>query len=546
MAKIGKFTTEMVHQEIRDKFDGKYQLLNLENYNGNSKIYVDVFCTTCKTQFNIKLYSLLFGKNKCDCPTCKKNEQKEKFIQRVNIECGNEYLPLSEYKTCKDKVLFKHNKADCMNEFWMTPDTFFNGGSRCPICMHRQGANKLFISHKEFSNRIKSIHNDEFTLLGKYNGYNGKIKVRHKKCGREFEVLCGHLLQGKGCRYCAGKMLITTDEFKQKLYKLYNEEYSLLGNYVNAKTKVHIKHNLCGYEWDVIPRTIMERRTCPHCNKSSGEKILENFAIHNKLNYKTQETFDGCSKNDYLKFDMSIYDNSNTLLCLIEFDGSAHFVPTYFGNQTKEQAIKSLKDQQERDKIKNDFCRLNDIPLLRLRNKDSICLDLKNYFLDNFNIITEIPNKYHYKEMKTPAVKFLEIIKKLPNGIYPKSFFSNELSLRNGQKLSLLCLNQEIVKEYMTKNNIINHSLYIEINCNNDNYLEYIKIGTKNNFDFELFRNIKSLYYLPNGKYLKSTVGYKNRATVKCNTYEFYNRFINNQSITFTTQNLYKNMKEVV
>lgn len=146
--------------------------------------------------------------------------------------------------------------------------------------------------------------------------------------------------------------------------------------------------------------------------------------------------------------------------------------------------------------------------------------------------------------MKTPAVKFWKMLKRLPNGIYPKSFFTNELLLCNGQKLSLFCLNQEIVKEYMTKNNIVNHSLYIEINCNNDNYLEYIKIGTKNNF--ESFRNIKNLYNLSNGKYLKSNVGYKNRATIKCNTYEFYNRFIKNQAITFTTQNLYKNMKEVV
>lgn len=238
--------------------------------------------------------------------------------------------------------------------------------------MHRQGANKLFISHEKISDRIKSIHGNNFTLLSKYSGYNGKIEVRHEVCGREFEVLCGDLLQGKGCRYCAEKMLITTDEFKQKLYELYDNEYSLIRDYTNAKTRIHIRHNLCGYEWDVLPRTILEKRTCPHCNKSSGEKILENFAIHNKLNFKTQETFEGCYKNDYLKFDMSIYDNLNNLLFLIEFDGSAHFVPTYFGNQTEEQAIKSLKDQQERDMIKNDFCKSHNIPLLSRFEKLSL------------------------------------------------------------------------------------------------------------------------------------------------------------------------------
>ena len=127
------------------------------------------------------------------------------------------------------------------------------------------------------------------------------------------------------------------------------------------------------------------------------------------------------------------------------------------------------------------------------------------------------------------------------DSILAQTYDNFELIVRDdGSKDSTV----EIVKEYMTKNNIVNHSLYIEINCNNDNYLEYIKIGTKNNF--ESFRNIKNLYNLSNGKYLKSNVGYKNRATIKCNTYEFYNRFIKNQAITFTTQNLYKNMKEVV
>ena len=145
--------------------------------------------------------------------------------------------------------------------------------------------------------------------------------------------------------------------------------------------------------------------------------------------------------------------------------------------------------------------------------------------------------------MKTPAIKFLDMLKELPNGVYPKSFFSDNL-LSNGQKLSVFCLNQEVVNKYMEQNNIINHSLYIEINSNEDNYLKYIKIGIDNNFDFEVFRNIKNLYNLPDGKYTKVQAGYKNRATTKCNTYEFYNRFISSQNITFTKQNLYKNKQE--
>ena len=145
--------------------------------------------------------------------------------------------------------------------------------------------------------------------------------------------------------------------------------------------------------------------------------------------------------------------------------------------------------------------------------------------------------------MKTPAIEFLDMLKELPNGVYPKNFFSNKL-LSENQKFSTFCLNQEVVKQYMEQNNIINHSLYIEINSSDDDYEKYIKIGTENNFDFEVFRNIKNLLNLPDGKYTKVQAGYKNRATTKCDTYEFFNRFISNQNITFTKLNLYKNKQE--
>lgn len=537
-----RLNVEKVKQRIFEKFNGKYEFVDFVEYH-DAKQKEKIKCNECGDTFTTSISALLFENHACYCPNCKKEKRKRDFVEKVLTETNNEYIPLIEYNNCKEKVLFRHNMPECMNEFWMTPDTFFNGGSRCPKCMHRQGANKLFISQEEFERRIENIHEGNIKILGEYHGGKEKIKIQHVPCGRIFDTYAGDLLQGKSCRYCAGKMLKTTEEFKQDLYDLYEDEYSLIGEYKNAKTKVHIRHNLCGYEWDIIPRSIMIKRTCPHCNKSYGEKELENFAIHNKLNYKMQETFEGCYRNDYLKFDMSIYDGNDKLLCLVEFDGAGHFIPTYFGNQTKKQALKSLKDQQERDKIKNNFCKKNNIHLLRLSNKSTICSELKSFLFDTFNLITEIPDKYHYDKMKTPAIKFLDMLKELPNGVYPKSFFSDNL-LSNGQKLSVFCLNQEVVNKYMEQNNIINHSLYIEINSNEDDYLKYIKIGIDNNFDFEVFRNIKNLYNLPDGKYTKVQAGYKNRATTKCNTYEFYNRFISSQNITFTKQNLYKNKQE--
>lgn len=533
MGKVRRLTVEMVHQKITDKFNGKYKILNLDSYDGNPQIYVDVLCADCNTVFNMKLYGLLFEKHKCDCPTCRQNERKDLFIERVKKECGEEYLPLSEYKTCKDKVLFRHNKVDCMNEFWMTPDVFFNGGCRCSICSHQEGYKKLFLSHEEFEEKIKSIHGNHITLLGKYTGYSGKIKIRHEDCGREFEVTCGDLSQGKGCRYCAGTMLKTQEQFEEDIFNLYGEEYSVLGKYKNAKTKLKMRHNLCGYEWKVSPSAILKQRLCPNCGKSYGEKQIENFLIHNNVNYKTQTTFEECMDTDYLKFDFSIYDNNDTLLSLIEYDGEGHFMPVQFGGISLEEANENFVSQIRKDNIKNDFCERNNIPLLRISYKEEKDLfNILNEYLSNLlDRNMNNPTNMHLDTLKSPCVKFIEMVEKLPNGVYPKSFFKEKL-LNENQNFSHHITLKSIVQSYIQENNITIGRAYILIDKNeSDDYDSYLKIGTENSFDFDLFQHIKELHNLEDGVYARFKINLQKKATVCPSNYDFYNRYLKSRNI---------------
>ena len=533
MGKVQRLTVEMVHQKILDKFNGKYKVLNLDTYNGNPQIYVDVLCTTCNTVFNMKLYGLLFEKHQCDCPTCRQNKRNDKFVERVKNECGNEYIPLSKYNTCKDKVLFRHNNVDCMNEFLMTPDTFFNGGSRCPICSHRQGADKLFISHEEFLKRIKTIHGDNFTLIGKYSGHSGKIMVRHKECGRKFEVLCGDLLQGKGCRYCCGTMLKTHEQFKRDIFDLYQDEYSILGNYVNAKTKILTRHNLCGYEWKISPSSLLKHRRCPNCGKSYGEKHIENFLIHNKINYKTQVTFEKCKDIDYLKFDFAIYNNSWDLLCLLEYDGEGHYQPVQFGGISLTEANKNYQSQIRKDNIKNEFCAKNNISLFRIssEHEKDLYTILNNYFSNLFGIKMDSPQKMHLDILRDCLLKFIDILESLPNGVYPKSYFK-KLLLNDNQNFSHNITQKPIVQSYIQQNHIEIGRAYILVNKNkNDDYDAYLEFGDKNNFNFDLFQNIKELQKLDDGVYARYKLNLQNKSTVKPSEYDFFNRYLKSRNI---------------
>ena len=90
-------------------------------------------------------------------------------------------------------------------------------------------------------------------------------------------------------------------------------------------------------------------------------KILQTL----KYEYVTQANFPDCTDVGLLRFDFGVYKN-NKLLCLIEYDGEQHYMPVKFCDISDDEVQQKLLDTQRRDKIKNDYCLKNNIPLLRI------------------------------------------------------------------------------------------------------------------------------------------------------------------------------------
>ena len=67
-----------------------------------------------------------------------------------------------------------------------------------------------------------------------------------------------------------------------------------------------------------------------------------------------------------LPFDFHLTDYD----ILIEVDGEQHEKPIRFGGMSIEQANKNFIEQKRRDKIKDDYCLKNKIPLIRISYKD--------------------------------------------------------------------------------------------------------------------------------------------------------------------------------
>lgn len=122
----------------------------------------------------------------------------------------------------------------------------------------------------------------------------------------------------------------------------------------------------CGNICEVSSNSLVSRNTLScGClkNKSIGEETIKNFLMNHQINFQRQVSFKDClsPKNAKLLFDFGIYENEK-LIKLIEYDGIQHFTPVeFFGGEV------AFNYLQECDTIKNDFCKKNNIPLLRIQ-----------------------------------------------------------------------------------------------------------------------------------------------------------------------------------
>ena len=129
----------------------------------------------------------------------------------------------------------------------------------------------------------------------------------------------------------------------------------------------------CGKEVDVRSNNLISGNTfsCGCLKQSHGEYLIEQLLQKNNMQYEKEKTFSSCIFNDtkqLARFDF--YVNNQYI---IEFDGEQHFNYTQTGWNTKEQFIKT----KEHDNYKNQWCKENNIPIIRipyLHEKD-ICLE---------------------------------------------------------------------------------------------------------------------------------------------------------------------------
>jgi len=132
-------------------------------------------------------------------------------------------------------------------------------------------------THEKYVQEVFEYWGNEYEIIGLYSGALSKIKVRHNICGIEWDVIAVSLITGHGCRKCANKnngksQRKSHKDFVKDSFKIWGYEYSVLGEYLNTKTKILVKHNKCKNSWDVNPADFLSGHGCPFCD---GKRVSD-------------------------------------------------------------------------------------------------------------------------------------------------------------------------------------------------------------------------------------------------------------------------------
>lgn len=223
-------------------------------------------------------------------------------------------------------------------------------------------------STQDFINLLQS-KNPQVDVIGKYLGARKSVDVKCSVCGYEWSPLAYNLLSGCGCPNCynnrRGELHHVADEEKLKKLEEIHPDIEFLEVPYYAKDNVKCKCKTCGHIWEAtyINLTKSDNPTgCPRCIDSKGEKLIQSLLTEWGYKYTSQKKFDDLKDSSYLPFDIYL-DDFNVL---IEYDGIQHYSPTQFGGISEDRA-KDLHDlTKKHDKMKNEYCKKNNIPLIRI------------------------------------------------------------------------------------------------------------------------------------------------------------------------------------
>ena len=373
-------TEEFIEKANKEHGVGTYDYSKSEYINNRTKI--EIICLKHGSFWQTPSNHL----NGQDCPFCaieKHAKQQyltlEEFIKKANKKHG-----IGTYDYSKVNYIDSQTKVEIIcpkhNSFYQIPTSHLQG-TGCPIC-----GGKIKLTKNSFINKSKKIHKFVYDY-SKVNYINNRIKVCIicSEHGEFWQTPSNHL-NGDECPICA-KLLMgklrkyTSEKFIEKANEVHNYKYDYSKiKYNDSNSKIEIICPKHGSFWQK-PSSHLQGIGCPKCNSSKGENFIRIFLIDNEIEFEEQKKFKNCKFERNLMFDFYI---SKLNLC-IEYDGECHFKKiNWNGRLTEKEMKENLESYQHRDKLKTEFCKNNNINLIRIKYNDDL-FEILNKIVDCYD-----------------------------------------------------------------------------------------------------------------------------------------------------------------
>ena len=286
----------------------------------------------------------------------------EMFTERLENNVGKDYSVI-EYNPGKySQSKIQHSR--CGKIFEITNKeiynaTYENHKARCPFCFNnhsRYGTDKV-------QHIINSLLDDSY-IVEKYENKRFPIELFHKKCNSRIELYLGNIQKGQRCPVCESGFKKLSEDKKYKFEdfeKVVDEKSSgkiKLITYNGYKERCIFHCSDCNNNFETTPTNFIRGTRCPFCSATSGEQeIIRLLNLHN-ISFEFQKPIKINEK--YYFFDFYI----PSLNVVLEFDGKQHFKPAF--GKTDLEKLEALEKTMSRDEIKNNYCKENNISIIRI------------------------------------------------------------------------------------------------------------------------------------------------------------------------------------
>lgn len=297
------------------------------------------------------------------------------FGRLTVIERADNYISPSGEKRVQWKC-----QCSCGNVCYVLTKQLRNGKTQSCGCLRKE---KTIARNKTTAKDLTNQRFGKLIALYPTNKRSAqKNIIWHCKCdcGNECDVISSNLLKGQtkscGCLIKEKNIEKIKDLSGQRFGKL----VALSPTDNRSGTSVVWKCQCdCGTICYVSSKALQrgETQSCGCLKEFLGEEKIAKVLKDNQIIFERQKTFNSCKfldTNALAKFDFYLPDYN----ILIEYDGIQHYEPRTFGGCSQEQAENNFKKIQLHDKFKNEWCKNNNIKLIRISYKNINKINLQN------------------------------------------------------------------------------------------------------------------------------------------------------------------------